>query len=189
MSASSTTPHAPDRFAQKSAAAFCRVSGARGLTPVLDLGMMPLADGLLTREQLAQGNERRFPLELAFSPDSGLMQILETVPPEVLFGHDYPYFSSFSDHLLRHSRENALELIAARGLTSSSLVVELASNDGYLLKNFVEAGIPVLGIDRTGVQAIGSPAQTTPLAPSMPTEKSAMCIEPPLPPFVPSRRP
>lgn len=164
MSASSTTPHAPDRFAQKSAAAFCRVSGARGLTPVLDLGMMPLADGLLTREQLAQGNERRFPLELAFSPDSGLMQILETVPPEVLFGHDYPYFSSFSDHLLRHSRENALELIAARGLTSSSLVVELASNDGYLLKNFVEAGIPVLGIDpapgpAAAAQKIGVPTR------------------------------
>jgi SAM-dependent methyltransferase len=75
------------------------------------------------------------------------MQILETVPPEVLFCDQYPYFSSFSDALLKHSRENVLDLIKRRRLTRDSFVVELASNDGYLLKNYVEAGIPVLGID------------------------------------------
>ncbi len=75
------------------------------------------------------------------------MQILETVPPSVLFCEDYPYYSSFSDALLRHSRENALDLIDRRKLDKSSLVVELASNDGYLLKNYVEYNIPVLGID------------------------------------------
>jgi SAM-dependent methyltransferase len=75
------------------------------------------------------------------------VQLLETVPPEMLFCDDYPYYSSFSPALLRHSRENALNLIESRRLDSNSLVVELASNDGYLLKNFVECGIPVIGID------------------------------------------
>ncbi len=113
---------------------------------VLDLGRTPLADRLLTNEQLQQ-NEPTFPLEVGFCSSCGLMQILETVPPSILFCEDYPYYSSFSDALLRHSRENALDLVERRGLDESSLVVELASNDGYLLKNYVEKGIPVLGID------------------------------------------
>jgi SAM-dependent methyltransferase len=92
------------------------------------------------------------------------VQILETVPPEVLFCDDYPYYSSFSPALLEHSRENALGLIEARKLTSDSLVVELASNDGYLLKNYVEKGIPVLGIDPAegpakAAEEIGVPTQ------------------------------
>jgi hypothetical protein len=69
------------------------------------------------------------------------------VPPEVLFCDEYPYFSSFSNALLEHSRANVLDVIERRGLTRGSFVVELASNDGYLLKNYVERGIPVLGID------------------------------------------
>lgn len=124
----------------------CRSCKKPGLRPVLDLGTMPLADGLLTSEQLKE-HEPAFPLEVAFCPHCSLVQILETVPPEQLFGKDYPYFSSFSDHLLAHSRGNALNLIKIRNLGKQSLVVELASNDGYLLKNFVENGVPVLGID------------------------------------------
>jgi len=124
----------------------CRSCGAAGLEPVLDLGRTPLADRLVTQAGLA-GPEPRYPLAVAFCPACGLVQIRETVPPEVLFCEDYPYFSSFSDALLRHSRANALELIAERGLGPTSLAVELASNDGYLLKNYVEQGIPVLGID------------------------------------------
>lgn len=113
---------------------------------VLDLGSTPLADRLLTHEQLRE-HEPTFPLEVGFCRDCGLMQILETVDPSVLFCEDYPYFSSFSDALLRHSRENVLDLIDRRKVGRDSLVVELASNDGYLLKNYVEHGIPVLGID------------------------------------------
>ena len=126
--------------------ATCRSCGQTGLLPVLDLGTMPLSDGLRTHAQLAQG-EPRFPLEVAFCPQCTLVQILHTVPPEELFCEDYPYYSSFSAALLEHSRRNALNLIAAKKLGADSLVVELASNDGYLLKNFVEAGVPVLGID------------------------------------------
>jgi SAM-dependent methyltransferase len=107
---------------------------------------MPLSDGLLSEAQLGE-HEHRFPLTVLFCPDCSLVQIRETVDPEILFGADYPYFSSFSDAWLRHCRDNALELIDSRRLGSSSLVVEIASNDGYLLKNYVERGIPVLGID------------------------------------------
>ncbi|HNO76822.1 MAG TPA: class I SAM-dependent methyltransferase [Phycisphaerae bacterium] len=135
-------------FTERCDAASCRSCGQSTLKPVLDLGKMPLADGLLNDAQLAE-HENRYPLELAFCSNCALVQILETVPPEILFGHDYPYFSSFSDALLAHSRDNALDLIERRNLEPGEgcLVVELASNDGYLLKNFVEKGINVLGID------------------------------------------
>jgi SAM-dependent methyltransferase len=108
--------------------------------------MMPLADRLRTSEQLSEA-EPAFPLQVAFCPHCSLMQILETVPPEMLFCDRYPYYSSFSDALLRHARENVTNLIAHRGLDESSYVIELASNDGYLLKNYMDRGIPVLGID------------------------------------------
>jgi SAM-dependent methyltransferase len=133
-------------FEDKCRMASCRSCKHQGLMPVLDLGMMPLSDGMLTDVQLTQA-EAKYPLELACCPNCSLVQILETVPPEKLFCEDYPYYSSFSDALLKHSRENALSLIEKRKLNSNSLVVELASNDGYLLKNFVEERIPVLGID------------------------------------------
>jgi len=72
---------------------------------------------------------------------------METVPPSVLFCDDYPYYSSFSDYLLKHSKENVEGIIEERKLGPDSLAIELASNDGYLLKNYVNHGIPVLGID------------------------------------------
>ena len=124
----------------------CRICNSSGIQPVLSLGTTPLADGLRRKDQLSRA-EPVFPLNVAFCPRCSLMQLLETVPPEQLFCEDYPYYSSFSPALLKHSRENALDLIAQRKLTRDSLVLELASNDGYLLKNFVESGIPVLGID------------------------------------------
>lgn len=124
----------------------CRLCQSVDIKPVLSLGITPLADGLLTEDQLSKP-EPRFPLNVAFCPTCSLVQLMETVAPEQLFGKDYPYYSSFSPALLKHSRDNALSLIASRGLHSGSFVVELASNDGYLLKNFVEQGIPVLGID------------------------------------------
>jgi SAM-dependent methyltransferase len=107
---------------------------------------MPLSDGFLTEEQLDKP-EPVYPLEAAFCGECSLVQIMDTVDPEELFANDYAYYSSFSDELLRHSRANALELIDSRSLDSESLVVELASNDGYLLRNYAEKGVPVLGID------------------------------------------
>lgn len=136
MSATSSAPHDVR----------CRSCGATGLEVFLDLGTTPLADRMPTAAQLRQV-EPTFPLEVAFCHGCSLVQILETVAPEVLFCDDYPYYSSVSDMLLRHSADNVAELVSRRKLHSQSLVVELASNDGYLLKNYVERGIPVLGID------------------------------------------
>ena len=134
------------------AALGCRSCGSTELKPFLSLGTTPLADALVTEEKLTEP-EARFPLEVAFCPACSLVQITEEVPPEQLFVDNYLYFSSFSDHLLRHSRAHALGLIEARGLGAESLVVEIASNDGYLLRNFVEAGVPVLGVDPAPDQA------------------------------------
>lgn len=124
----------------------CRACGTPNLVPILYLGETPLADALLKGEQLLQAEEK-YPLTVVFCTACSLMQILQTVSPETLFCQDYPYYSSFSPALLAHSRENALRLIASQKLNADSLVVELASNDGYMLRNFVEQGIPVLGID------------------------------------------
>lgn len=124
----------------------CRSCRQENLTPILDLGISPIADGLLTKDQLQQ-QELKFPLSVVFCPKCSLMQIRETVSPEVLFCNDYPYFSSFSDELLRHSKQNVHDLIKRRRLGKTSFVVELASNDGYLLKNYVNEGVPCLGID------------------------------------------
>jgi SAM-dependent methyltransferase len=141
-----------ENFLNRCKAAPCRGCDHVGLHPVLDLGMMPPSDRILTRDQLKQ-EERKFPLDVGFCPECSLVQILETVPPEFLFGEDYMYFSSFSQAWLDHCRKNALDLIERRGLGPQSLVVELASNDGYLLKNFVEKGVSVLGIDPAPRQA------------------------------------
>jgi SAM-dependent methyltransferase len=124
----------------------CRSCGEHNLRVFLSLGGLPLSDGFLTESQLSQ-QEARYPLDVAFCPDCALVQILETVPPEKLFGADYPYFSSFTDALLHHSEKNVTERIDECTLGAESLVVELASNDGYLLQYYQQRGIPVLGID------------------------------------------
>jgi SAM-dependent methyltransferase len=124
----------------------CRSCGERSLIPVLDLGETPLADRLLTAEDLGQP-EFFAPLRVVFCPVCTLVQIDETVSPEILFGDDYPYFSSVSPELQEHFRRSAEQLIETQRLGPQSLVVEAASNDGYLLSHFVRRNIPVLGID------------------------------------------
>src|SRR6201996_9265315 len=126
--------------------AHCRSCGSQELSVFLSLGDLPLSDGFLEARQLVE-TEPRYPLDVAFCAPWSLVQILETVPPEELFGADYPYFSSFTDTLLRHSEANVKERIGERKLNNGSLVVELASNDGYLLQYYKAAGVPVLGID------------------------------------------
>jgi SAM-dependent methyltransferase len=137
----------------------CRSCGSNHLDVVLDLGTSALADRLLTTEQLDQP-EARYPLRLVFCHDCSLVQIDHTVPPTELFCNDYPYFSSVSDALQAHTIANVQELIARRGLRPGHRVIELASNDGYLLKHYLAAGISVLGIDPAepparAAQAIG----------------------------------
>lgn len=123
----------------------CRSCQSSNLNPIISLGRTPLANALLTPQELNQ-LEEIFPLDLAFCPNCTLVQITETVPPEKLF-REYLYFSSFSDTVLQNAREIAERTIQRRNLNQESLVVELASNDGYLLKNYKEKGIPVLGVE------------------------------------------
>jgi SAM-dependent methyltransferase len=124
----------------------CRSCGRGGLVPILDLGDTPLADRLLTADQLDQP-EFFAPLKVMFCRCCALVQISETVSPAILFGDDYPYFSSVSPALQEHFRSSAEQLVQRRKLGPDSLVIEAASNDGYLLKHFMDRGIGVLGID------------------------------------------
>lgn len=123
----------------------CRSCGNTDLKQVLSLGHTPLANALLTSSQLS-APEERFPLDLVFCPDCTLVQITETVSPEKLF-REYFYLSSFSDTMLRHAAGIARQMIESRGLGPENLVVEVASNDGYLLREYKRAGVPVLGIE------------------------------------------
>ena len=124
----------------------CRSCGKKDLQLIISFGRTALADRLVTHEQLLLP-EITAPLDLVFCPSCSLVQITESVDPEILFGPEYPYFSSVSPSLLKHFRDSAEHLIEKRGLNSTHLVVEAASNDGYMLKVFHERGIPVQGID------------------------------------------
>jgi SAM-dependent methyltransferase len=124
----------------------CRSCGSSKLQSFLDLGITPLADRLMTEAQLNE-TELVAPLDVVLCDDCSLVQITETVSPEVLFCQNYPYFSSVSAALMKHFGDSAKHLLDTRDLGPDSLVVEAASNDGYMLKHFVAAGVPVLGID------------------------------------------
>jgi SAM-dependent methyltransferase len=124
--------------------ASCRSCGGR-LDVFLDLGKTPLANALPLPEDLGRP-EPRFPLEVALCAGCALVQITETVPPEVLFS-DYLYFSSFSTTMVDHAHSLADRLVRERLLGGGSLVCEIASNDGYLLQWYAKAGVPVLGIE------------------------------------------
>ncbi len=123
----------------------CRSCGEGRLTPLLALGQMPLANRLLTDEQLAAA-EPSYPLDLVLCPRCALVQITETVPAEELW-RDYVYFASFSNSMLLRARQLTGQIMASKKLRPTSLVIEIASNDGYLLQNYQAAGIPVLGIE------------------------------------------
>jgi SAM-dependent methyltransferase len=123
----------------------CRSCGKKDFFDFLSLGDHPLANALLTKDRLS-APETTYSLNVIVCTKCSLVQVTETVSPELLF-RDYIYFSSFSDTMLRHAREVAQRCTRERDLGPNSLVVEIASNDGYLLKNFVAAGVPVLGIE------------------------------------------
>lgn len=124
----------------------CRSCGRDALETVLDLGITPLADRILNGTT-ARLPEPLCPLTVVACGECGLLQILETVAPHVLFGVDYPYYSSVSEALLAHFRGTVAAVRDRKRLDERSLVIELASNDGYLLQNYVKAGVRVLGVD------------------------------------------
>jgi SAM-dependent methyltransferase len=123
----------------------CRSCSSPELQCVLNLGNLPLANAFVAPARLNEP-EPTYPLDLAFCARCSLVQITETVSPEVLF-LEYPYLSSFSDTTVRHAETLAARVISLRQLGSEHLVVEIASNDGYLLQHYRNRGVPVLGIE------------------------------------------
>ena len=123
----------------------CRFCGSTLKHTFVDLGMSPLCESYVNPEQLNQ-MEPFYPLHVYVCSSCFLVQLQEYVSPQEIFSH-YAYFSSYSDTWLQHAKNYTEKVIARFGLHSSSQVVEIASNDGYLLQYFSSKGIPVLGIE------------------------------------------
>lgn len=126
----------------------CRFCEAELSTTVADLGLTPISNELRDMRNGAKRGQTFYPLKAMVCHQCWLVQLTRVETTEH-FTEDYVYFSSFSESWLRHSQEYARVMIAAMGLDRNSLVIELASNDGYLLQYFKQAGVPVLGIDPT----------------------------------------
>ena len=126
--------------------ASCRFCASPLEVTFCDLGMSPLSNSFLKPEQLAR-HEPFYPLRTWVCGKCWLVQLEEFEPPEHIFSDEYAYFSSYSDSWLEHSRRYVEEMSRRFSLGVKSLVVEIASNDGYLLQYFVQRGVPVLGIE------------------------------------------
>lgn len=124
----------------------CRSCGNSATAPLLSLGATPIANSLCASAESAR-TAPRYPLGIMMCRDCGLVQLADALPAEAIFTTDYPYFSSYSDELRKHSRLHAERITDELALGPQSLVVEIGSNDGYLLREFRDLGVRVLGID------------------------------------------
>ncbi|HXG23104.1 MAG TPA: hypothetical protein VNJ09_01010, partial [Chthonomonadales bacterium] len=125
--------------------AVCRFCGTGLVHTFCDLGMSPLSNAFLSKDQLGR-MEPFYPLHAYVCHQCFLVQLEEFESPEKIFG-DYAYFSSYSDSWLDHARRYVDQMIERFGYGPGSRVIEIASNDGYLLQYFQRRGIPVLGIE------------------------------------------
>src|SRR6266566_3914489 len=123
----------------------CRFCGSKLEHTFVDLGMSPLCESFLPGDHLNE-MEPFYPLHAQVCGNCFLVQLQAYVTPEDIFS-DYAYFSSYSDSWLAHAKKYTDQMVERFGLGANSLVVELASNDGYLLQYFVEKRVPVLGIE------------------------------------------
>lgn len=126
-------------------AAECRFCATPLEHGFVDLGMSPLSNAFLKADDLNR-MERFYPLRAYVCGECYLVQLEEFEAPAAIF-RDYVYFSSYSDSWLRHARQYCHDMVRRLGLTPEQHVVEIASNDGYLLQHFLPFGIPVLGIE------------------------------------------
>lgn len=148
MSATILAPAPVEQAATASpapAGAHCRFCGAPLHTTFVDLGMSPLCESYLRADQLNQ-MEPFYPLHVWVCDQCYLVQLEEYVTPDHIFT-EYAYFSSYADTWVQHARTYCAAMIDRFGLNEQSHVVEVASNDGYLLQWFVQAGVPCLGIE------------------------------------------
>ena len=142
----------------------CRFCASPLRLELIDLGVSPLCERFLRPDQLDE-MEPFYPLRVEVCETCFLAQIPAYVSPAAIFS-EYAYFSSYSDSWLAHAAQFATEMVGRCGLTSESLVVEVGSNDGYLLRDFVARGIPALGIEpaaerRPGCREPGRPDDRT----------------------------
>ncbi len=128
----------------------CRFCRAPLTQDFVDLGLQPLANSYLTPAQLAAGKEASYPLRTRVCGTCFLVQADDPVAADAIFDDGYAYFSSYSESWVAHAKRYAEAMAARFGLGPQSLVIEVASNDGYLLQHFKAMGVPVLGIEPTG---------------------------------------
>jgi SAM-dependent methyltransferase len=140
----------------------CRHCGQELEHTFVDLGFSPPSNAYLSRDDL-QRPEKYYPLQVMVCHECWLAQTVDYTDADELFTADYAYFSSTSTSWLAHAKKYCDDMIAQLKLDKNSFVVEVASNDGYLLKNFVQTGIPCLGIEPTHSTAVAAQALGVPV--------------------------
>jgi hypothetical protein len=125
----------------------CRVCGSESAVPFADLGVSPIANEMLSREDAIRVSENFYPLNAVVCKRCWLVQLTYSHPAKSLFTDSYPYYSSFSETWVAHAESYASQMVQRMQLNSVMRVVEVASNDGYLLRYFKSLGINVLGIE------------------------------------------
>jgi hypothetical protein len=159
----------------------CRFCKTPLIHTFVDLGDQPLSNSYLTPEQLAAGTERVYPLHARVCHACFLVQVDDVVPADAIFDEAYAYFSAYSTSWVEHARRYAVAMKERFNLGPESLVIEVASNDGYLLQHFVAMDVPVLGIEPTPIpRRPRSPAGCPPrcgssTSPRARTWRSAAC--------------
>jgi hypothetical protein len=148
----------------------CRHCASELTHTFLDLGFAPPSNAYLTKTDLTRP-EKYFPLKVKVCDHCWLVQTEDYAQASELFDSEYAYFSSTSSSWLEHARKYAEKMIHDLGLNKDSLVVEVASNDGYLLKNFVEKNIPCLGVEPTASTAKVAEGLSIPVLHEFFTEK------------------
>jgi hypothetical protein len=159
-----------------SAQPHCRFCGTQLVHTLVDLGLQPLANSYLTAAQLAAGTERSYPLHARVCHACFLVQVDDVVPAEAIFDQDYAYFSSYSESWVAHARRYAEAMAERLDLGPESLVVEVASNDGYLLQHFVAMDVPVLGVEPTANTAEAARAKGVPTEVAFFNEETALAL-------------
>ena len=137
----------------------CRACDAASTETFLDLGSSPVANALVSQHHKDQPS-KKYPLHAIVCKECSLVQLSEILPREDLFDSSYVYYSSYSTSWLDHCKSYALHMMEKLQLTKNDLVVEIASNDGYLLQYFRDLGVEVLGIEPSaGVAAVAKSKQ------------------------------
>jgi SAM-dependent methyltransferase len=156
-----TEPHLGENSVRRSSGGACRHCEAPLRHTVVDLGMSPLCETFPGADELNR-MEPFYPLRVWVCDACYLVQVHEYVRPEHIFDIQYPYFSSYSVSWLRHAERYVDDVVGRLGLGRDSLVIELGSNDGYLLQYFVGRGVPALGIEPAANVAAAARARGVP---------------------------